>query len=153
MEDRSLYLFVGGGPKIADLAKIDGIRCAATLAHPIYGLFVGGWEGDWYERLLPSLTGPIDVNFEPDPIPDYPPSWPTRIVHREPSNAAYHALSFEQQLPVSPFVEEASWLEASWLYDSTVLTLWGAERREDILAMTDPWFVTSLAYDSSEALV
>lgn len=165
-ERRSIYCFAGGGYTPETLVKVDGIRCAATLAHPTYGLFVGGWEdSDWLERIRPLLEFPIVLVEEAEPIPDYPPSWPTRIVHRRPSNMAYHAFGIEDPWsdgaaiadpwrvgPSGLFAPEVE--EATITADNDVLCLFGADRREDIQAVaTNPYFVYAFAYRESEALV
>jgi hypothetical protein len=134
-------------------SKLDGLRCAATLAHPEYGVFLAGTtEGDWIDYVAERATWRIVLE---EANPDYPPSWPRWLKWRRPGTQGYHALALAHHIPdfgAMATVQEASIVEGYW---RTAMWL-SAETREAIEADAGDLtrlFVTAWSYQELRELV
>jgi hypothetical protein len=136
-------------------SKLDGLRCAATLAHHEYGVFLAGATGgDWVSYAVERATWRI-VLVEANP--DYPPSWPLWLKNRQPGTQGYHCLALAHDIPdfkAMKTLEEASVVDGYW---KTAMWL-SAETREDIHAdlVAGSWtglFITAWSYQEQRELV
>jgi hypothetical protein len=134
-------------------SKLEGLRCAATLAHPEYGVFLAGATGgEWVSYAVERATWRIVLI---EAIPDYPPSWPRWLKTRSPGPQGYHCLALAHDIPdfeAMKTLEEAAlvdgyWKSAMWLSAEDPQSI-----RTDIDGMLG-LFITDWSYQEQKELV